>query len=618
VSATSLWWENVRCVPSIHGRAAFAAEAERAIDTLRPDVVAVELPGLVRDEFLLGLDALPQIQALCIEREGEGDGDGAPSAGVPVGLIVLDPADSIVAAARRARELGIPVECVDVLTPAEPDRPAAGVPDPLLVDHAGLGPYFDLYAGAEPAGRPDRFTHRRERAMVAALRALAARHTMVLAVLGMAHWERVRAGLRARRRRRTVPAADGAGMRVYRAAVAPAALPGLLRHWPFASAHYERHRRDALPYSATAMVTALLVEAQARCDRSIPAAQLTRLGVLVDRLAARGHQLTPTLYDVLSAARSLVGRDYGKSVWRTASSYPQPEPDGRLPAIAPGRGLRGAGARRRGRRILVPMGAGASRAERERFGALLAELDESLEPTASPGAALRSFDTRLEEDLREDRVARAIVERVFGSEAGAVRVAEFRSGLRRGVDARRTARDALTLGRIFVRDAPPGLTVDPDLCGALVIAFRGEDGSRRRASMSFMKDCPTNGPRWWKLGLEATATEAEAGWTYARYAALAILFDTTMREEESIRRYRANLMAKPWTELQLLKAALIDAPLDRPLVVFVSPEPPDEEAEALAAHRGRTIVHCPAERVADLTATIAGYHRLVEGRRRAA
>ena len=89
----SLELANVRFIPSIHQRMAFADEARRVFAEWRPDCVAVELPAPLGEWIVRGVFRLPQLSAVCYP---------VPGAEGEMHYVPIDPADSMIDALRIA------------------------------------------------------------------------------------------------------------------------------------------------------------------------------------------------------------------------------------------------------------------------------------------------------------------------------------------------------------------------------------------------------------------------------------------------------------------------------------------------------------------------------------
>ena len=126
-----LQFENIRFVPSIHQRMVFADEVRRAVDRIRPDCIAVELPPSLSEWVVRGVLRLPQISTVCYpspDSEGE------------MIFVPIDPCDSIVEGIRWALDREVGLEFLDTRPAPNHDAPA-DLPDDLTVEKTGLEAY---------------------------------------------------------------------------------------------------------------------------------------------------------------------------------------------------------------------------------------------------------------------------------------------------------------------------------------------------------------------------------------------------------------------------------------------------------------------------------------------
>ena len=98
--------ENVIFFPVLHGKLEFAEVVRRSLLADPPDVVAVELPATWREPLLQAVNRLPFL-SLLLDEEGEEAEDSHA-------FLAVEPTDALIEAVRTARELGIPVELIDL------------------------------------------------------------------------------------------------------------------------------------------------------------------------------------------------------------------------------------------------------------------------------------------------------------------------------------------------------------------------------------------------------------------------------------------------------------------------------------------------------------------------
>src|SRR5688572_29217757 len=84
--------------PVAPGRLEFAAELRKAILESRPQAIAVELPGFLRESYLRAIDRLPEMSVLLYSESGGQDEERAI-------YLPVEPADPFTEAIRSGREI---------------------------------------------------------------------------------------------------------------------------------------------------------------------------------------------------------------------------------------------------------------------------------------------------------------------------------------------------------------------------------------------------------------------------------------------------------------------------------------------------------------------------------
>lgn len=217
-------------LPVLHERIEYADFVRLAIAELRPDAVAVEFPSSLQAVWIKAIDRLPRISVVLYEN----------GAGQTIYLPV-QPADPIVEASRRARELGIGLACVDLDIDGYADYRDA-VPDSYALLRLGLPRVFSAFC--EAARKPDAQDSVREAAMAYQLQQLVRGGARkVLLVCGMHHARAVAEQLE---ETRAVPLTPAARKNVRLVDLHPESIGEVLAEIPFYVAAYET-RRLGLP-----------------------------------------------------------------------------------------------------------------------------------------------------------------------------------------------------------------------------------------------------------------------------------------------------------------------------------------------------------------------------------
>ena len=121
-------------IPSLHGRPRFAALTREAVLTLRPDAIAVELPGTLEASIRQGVQRLPFMSVV-----GYSDYDEALEKVTQI--LPITPDDSLIEAVRLALEGGISLHFIDrdVLNY---QNTLVSAPDDYLLERLGLNAYW--------------------------------------------------------------------------------------------------------------------------------------------------------------------------------------------------------------------------------------------------------------------------------------------------------------------------------------------------------------------------------------------------------------------------------------------------------------------------------------------
>lgn len=326
---------NIRFVPSIHQRLAFAEEVRRAVAEHRPEIIAVELPESLASLIVRGVLRLPQISSVCVP--------GAMPGAMQV--VPIDPCDSMIEAIRLALELELVIEWID-LNEGEEAAPTVDLPDDLVMERVGLERYTETVI---PFLAPRPEARRREAHMIGRLRELEGSGRRVLAVIGLAHFAALRGALLRsgepdREEISVSPSGQGeapAGGATL-AHLSPGSIPEILREIPQFAAHRERMRGasgsgEGRPFDKLLALREMLKLAEAqyeeRCRQRISVTQQKALYQFMRNLALVQGRLGPDLYNVVMSAKGTVDGDYGYEVYELARRYDFQEEESGLPVL---------------------------------------------------------------------------------------------------------------------------------------------------------------------------------------------------------------------------------------------------------------------------------------------
>lgn len=365
----------VHALPVLHYRMEFAHLVREAVDRVKPDCIAMELPDTIAEQFAVCVRRLPEISVLWYDIKGAGKG------GQTVYLII-EPADPFVEAARLAREQEIPLRLVDLDVehyPSHHDR----LPDSYAVHRIGLAPYYLQFCCAAQ-GVPTAATDiRREAGMAWRLRQLSQQYERILFVCGMYHLEHIRQNF-GQPLTQPLTRSIRSGIRI--ANLHPDSCREILGEFPFLSSIYEM-RRDGLPpepaiiegtlrkrYSILELIQGgkrrlpeeeLLRQAMERSSRHVggdgemPDRQRIHLRLFQEaarhyrqetgeavhlwqkkaffrfsrNYAAVSGRLLPDLYQMLASARGCVDDNFAFAFCRLATFYPWQREETDLPTL---------------------------------------------------------------------------------------------------------------------------------------------------------------------------------------------------------------------------------------------------------------------------------------------
>lgn len=230
----------IHALPILHYRMEFAHLVRQAVDRVKPDCIAIELPDTIEAPFVRAVNRLPEISVLSYDTHFPHQHAGSNETRTI--YMMIEPADPLVEAARLAAERQIPLRLVDVDLDDYPlhDEP---LPDSYAVFRIGLTAYYREFRRSFAAVKPGSDDLLRERGMAQRLQQLACEHDRVLFVCGMYHLERIceffhhQQAEPFRRVRRD-------GVRLHN--LHPDSCREVLGEYPFVSSLYEL-RRSGLP-----------------------------------------------------------------------------------------------------------------------------------------------------------------------------------------------------------------------------------------------------------------------------------------------------------------------------------------------------------------------------------
>ena len=507
----------IEFIPIFHGRMEFAAVVREALLANPPRAVAVELPGTWREPLLQAVNRLPFL-SLILSEEAEEEHP----------FLAVEPTDGMMEALRTARELGIPVELIDLDVEQYPmlSEPA---PDTHALYRIGYAPFMEAYyAHAGHVRHPQ--DEQRETMMAHALQQLAngwaegsdtgsagrpagppqaganEGEGQILCVLGAAHLPGVLEKLR-EPQPRPLARAKGRRLRLYNWSVKSSME--FMTESPFLAAAYEKWRtegtertqRTGNPGKEAAGKDAenevrdeaghagrgphreekceiLLTDAaktyHEQYFEQVDPRQMRQIGTFAKKYALVEGGMVPDLFQLVTAARGVVDDDYGLEVWDLGSHYPWQDGSGLLPTIDLEDTFATIGTRKLTLRRKV-----RRRRPQLRSFTRKKRLKEQFGGRWKSQWSGRSICSHTPEDLVVEDYGRYLRHKANAMlTAERTRVEPFQVSLKDGVDVRETLRNWHEQ-KLYVRET---LSMSGKMGSVVVIFDEDKDGEERRGS----------------------------------------------------------------------------------------------------------------------------------------
>ena len=315
-------WNNIRMAPILHNRMEFAIEVRNAFEEFRPERVAVEYPGTLRDAILEGVKRLPLLSVVYYE---ETDGTFI--------YLPLEPTDGQVEAIRLALSNNIPVHFVDRDTEGYPPD-FSPMPDPYAVVRTGYFPYCNAYLKIDRNSSRSPEDILREKTMAHALQELDKTGERVLFVGGLFHTSGILEMVR-------TPQVQVIGRKT-RKGVRLAHLhressKEIMGEMPFLSAAYERSRAENQKPDRIEINNELIETARKGYWKNSKE-ELSHNNIRIFHkfsinYALLSGSLVPDLYQLIVAARGAADDNFAFEVWEKGTDYPWQTEEPGLPVL---------------------------------------------------------------------------------------------------------------------------------------------------------------------------------------------------------------------------------------------------------------------------------------------
>jgi len=355
-------FKNIYVIPTFHSRIEFAKLVRKALFNVFPDVIAIELPGNIREEILESVERLPYLSLI-----GYADTLNPEK----LNFIPIDPGDSIIEGIRLGLEFNTQIEFID-LSVTEYVPPPVKLPDDYAINQIGLSQfyqkvseYFDenymnrklklrdkvnLEEFLNNSGNQEKeynFAEKdvlREKFMAAHLMKLMPLYHRILFIVGMAHWENIKYFLEHPKEVQGVELdlLPYQYVKIYNIKGSDARF--LLRELPYHTYKWlklrEKYSKDVLEnietpdelfevlnsYSKIEHIRKILLKSKYEYEEEFKEfVDLHKLKALFQysrNLTLTEGRLLPNLYQLLTSSKNVVDDDYAWKVMEKATKYP--------------------------------------------------------------------------------------------------------------------------------------------------------------------------------------------------------------------------------------------------------------------------------------------------------
>lgn len=568
----------ITLLPVFHGRLEFAEHVRRELLARPPRVIAVELPHTWREPVLQAVNRLPYLSLILAGEEPEHR------------FLSIEPTDPLVEAVRTGRELGLPVEFIDLDVDRYPEH-REPLPDSYALRRLGYERLMEtvLATSAFPSGPLD---IRRETMMAHALQQLAAGGRVVTAVIGAAHLHGVLEKLRTPQPR---PLARTKARALKLCNWSEKSSREFMTEPPFLAAAYERARQAWT--AARGEDTAASVDRETECERLVHRAadayherygeeltpqQRRLIGQFAKKYALVQGQLVPDLFQLVVAARGAADDDLAYEVWNLGSYYPWQDGSGMLPTIDLGETF----AFLEGRRLTLHRLLRRQRPRLKRFSDKK-RLREQYAGRWKAQWSGRYICSHPPEDLVIEDYGRYLKHRAKALlTAQRARVEPFQVSLKDGIDVRETLRHWHE-GKLYVREELPL----SGKVGSVAVIFSEDTGEAGEERYPWRVTWLGEHEQESDMAFYATPAGEDLvgpGISRCEYGG----FVLTYPPQRMVDVWSDPFFAPARTKAERLLMAAIDYSVDRH-VLYVAEKPPRSWFHTLAGRVGRKLIYVP-------------------------
>ena len=314
-------FKNVYVVPSFHSRVQFANEVRKAFFEIKPDVIAVELPPILKEKVIEGINRLPYISVIGYREEG--------ASNKQFSYVPIDPGDSIIEAIRLGVEHDVPVEFIDLDVTRYRQRPFYyRFFNEYMIEKIGLEKFYESVKGFIKKSNPETKDYNRERYLSQNLKKLMGKHERILFVFGMAHWERIRGFLK-RKTKEMKQTIRREHIEVFN--LAKKSFREVLRELPYITYLYEISRKEITSHEDSFFdkleaYKKIYLEAKdiyyKEFGENISIHEMKIIIQFARNYGLMENEFIPNLFHLVMSAKCTHDDDYAAAVYDLATSYP--------------------------------------------------------------------------------------------------------------------------------------------------------------------------------------------------------------------------------------------------------------------------------------------------------
>jgi len=561
---------NVYALPILHYKMELAQEAKKAVELLKPDCIAVELPESFTSHFRRAAERLPDVSVIKVSGQNQ-----------PL-YFFAEPCDAAFEGLRSGIEKGISTYCIDLDVEDYP-LVREPFPDPYAVVHIGLKPYYEAYLEKIRHASPHALDQQREIYMARRLKELSLQYEKVLFIGGFYHIESVLHFLD----RDFFPTLFPTQREeIIFATLTEESCREVMNEWGWITSAYEEWRthyhtlgaldRQRLIYHLYKTAGEFYKE---NTGNSFHVHSLRTTMKFVRNYSLLHLQLMPDLFKILAAAKGCVDHNYAYEVWALATEYPYRKNIDNLPELS-----------------LTPEEVWGE-AKQIRFhlkkksqkGLEFQKRRKSSSFTHYSPPSPFSICSFPPEDVVVENFGHFLKKKgnLLLSEEGA-RTIPFTSSLEEGIDTRETIRKWFE-GRLYVKakGKPPGTA------GTVVVVFNEDNEEENIKGEKYPWKTTWIGEHHQEsdMAFYATPTTRNVvgpGISRCEYGGFMMstpprrLFDIWSDPDYFVCRSKA----------EILLMAAIDYAI-KPIIVYVSNKPPRSKLKTYAARFGKKIVYLP-------------------------